>query len=242
MALNVGCETSDFLVKTSVSADNPPERGRKHDRVTHGRSVSNDRTLLASGDSGAGGGGNIVVGWFLVILAIFCYFIPSVVAASRQVPNLGSVVVVNFFLGWTFIGWVVALAMAMRSRPALEESRAKKCPDCAETVLANARVCKHCGYRFAPPADGKAESKPTSQPRGKAPKTREIEPQMNPPTVTKSLRRGDRVQILKTGHKLAGKTGKVLGVLSTGYVAVRVGLSEHAFHPDELKPKPESSN
>jgi hypothetical protein len=29
----------------------------------------------------------------------------------------------------------------------------KQCPDCAETVLAEAHVCKHCGYRFdeAPP-------------------------------------------------------------------------------------------
>jgi hypothetical protein len=25
----------------------------------------------------------------------------------------------------------------------------KKCPDCAETVLADAKVCKNCGYRFA---------------------------------------------------------------------------------------------
>ena len=24
----------------------------------------------------------------------------------------------------------------------------RECPDCAETVLAAARVCKHCGYRF----------------------------------------------------------------------------------------------
>jgi hypothetical protein len=27
-------------------------------------------------------------------------------------PNKGSTIVVNVFLGWTFIGWVVALAMA----------------------------------------------------------------------------------------------------------------------------------
>jgi hypothetical protein len=26
----------------------------------------------------------------------------------------------------------------------------KRCPDCAETVLAAARVCKHCGYEFFP--------------------------------------------------------------------------------------------
>jgi hypothetical protein len=29
----------------------------------------------------------------------------------------------------------------------------KKCPDCAETVRAEAHVCKHCGYRFDPAAD-----------------------------------------------------------------------------------------
>jgi hypothetical protein len=30
------------------------------------------------------------------------------------------------------------------------DSATEKCPDCAETVLADAKVCKHCGYRFAP--------------------------------------------------------------------------------------------
>jgi hypothetical protein len=33
--------------------------------------------------------------------------------------------------------------------PRLDEQPTKKCPDCAETVLEEARVCKHCGYRFA---------------------------------------------------------------------------------------------
>lgn len=28
------------------------------------------------------------------------------------------------------------------------EPQFKKCPDCAETVRADARVCKHCHYRF----------------------------------------------------------------------------------------------
>lgn len=26
--------------------------------------------------------------------------------------------------------------------------RARRCPDCAETVAIEAKVCKHCGYRF----------------------------------------------------------------------------------------------
>jgi hypothetical protein len=30
----------------------------------------------------------------------------------------------------------------------------KVCPDCAETVLHSARVCKHCHFRFDPPLSG----------------------------------------------------------------------------------------
>jgi hypothetical protein len=34
------------------------------------------------------------------------------------------------------------------------EPSTKICPDCAETVLGSARVCKHCRYRFEPPLSG----------------------------------------------------------------------------------------
>lgn len=52
-----------------------------------------------------------------VILNVVLYFAPSIVGYLREVPNEGSVLVVNSFLGWTIVGWVVALAMACRSRP-----------------------------------------------------------------------------------------------------------------------------
>jgi hypothetical protein len=38
-----------------------------------------------------------------------------VIAAVRNAKHLGAVIVVNVFLGWTFIGWVVALAIAVGS-------------------------------------------------------------------------------------------------------------------------------
>jgi hypothetical protein len=56
--------------------------------------------------------------WFWVMFVLGAYFLPTIIAGIRKVPNLGSVLVVNFFLGWTFIAWVVALAMAARSVPA----------------------------------------------------------------------------------------------------------------------------
>jgi T4 superinfection immunity protein len=54
-----------------------------------------------------------------VLFAFGAYCAPTIVAVKRKVPNQGSVAVINILLGWTFIGWVVALAMAVRSVPTL---------------------------------------------------------------------------------------------------------------------------
>ena len=51
------------------------------------------------------------------LIGLVLYFVPTVVAFVRKVPNSVSVFVVNLFLGWSLIGWVVALAMAVRSKP-----------------------------------------------------------------------------------------------------------------------------
>jgi uncharacterized membrane protein len=47
-----------------------------------------------------------------MVLAVL-YFIPTVVAFNRQHHQRNTITVINVFLGWTFIGWVVALAMAV---------------------------------------------------------------------------------------------------------------------------------
>lgn len=53
----------------------------------------------------------------IIVLIVGVYFLPSLVAWGRHVSSVGSVVVINLFLGWTLIGWVAALAMAMRTPP-----------------------------------------------------------------------------------------------------------------------------
>jgi hypothetical protein len=45
------------------------------------------------------------------------YFLPAIVAAARHTHNATGVLLLNLFLGWTMIGWVVALVMALGSTP-----------------------------------------------------------------------------------------------------------------------------
>ena len=52
-----------------------------------------------------------------LIPAFALYFLPSIVAFIRRVPNSVSILIINLFLGWSIIGWIVALAMAARSKP-----------------------------------------------------------------------------------------------------------------------------
>ncbi len=55
-----------------------------------------------------------VVGGILAVLAgLAIYFMPTIVAALGKHPLVAPVIVLNVFLGWTFVGWVVALALAV---------------------------------------------------------------------------------------------------------------------------------
>lgn len=40
---------------------------------------------------------------------LFAYLIPALVAHQRAHKNFSSILVLNLFLGWTFLGWVIAL-------------------------------------------------------------------------------------------------------------------------------------
>lgn len=65
-----------------------------------------------------GGAGPVVLAVILWIFAIGAYWAPTIVAIVRrkEVPNMGSVIVINFF-AVLLIPWIVALAMAVRSAP-----------------------------------------------------------------------------------------------------------------------------
>jgi hypothetical protein len=46
---------------------------------------------------------------------IVLYFLPSIIAAARSKRDLLSIFLLNFFLGWTAIGWVIALVWAVKT-------------------------------------------------------------------------------------------------------------------------------
>jgi hypothetical protein len=43
------------------------------------------------------------------------YFLPTIVACVRERHDRLSVFLLNLFLGWSLIGWVIALVWALRS-------------------------------------------------------------------------------------------------------------------------------
>ncbi len=51
---------------------------------------------------------------FIIITVVLLYLMPAVIASRNDHKNLSSIAVVNVFLGWTFLGWVVALAWAVK--------------------------------------------------------------------------------------------------------------------------------
>jgi hypothetical protein len=66
-------------------------------------------------------GGGLIVGLILLML-VGPYWVPTFVAFSRKHPSRGGVFALNFFLGWTFIGWVIALVWALSDNKAGQAS------------------------------------------------------------------------------------------------------------------------
>ena len=108
-------------------------------------------------------------GAFIAMTAIITvpalYMLPTIEAWLKSHPNLTSIALVNIFLGWTLIGWVVAIVWAFKRSeyqanpgppeayepmfPQAEAKQTKSCPYCAEEVMQAAIKCKHCGSELA---------------------------------------------------------------------------------------------
>ena len=102
--------------------------------------------LFAADATGAGAFIGIV--GFLAIAAM--YFLPTIIATSRKVTNTGSVFVINLLLGWSVIGWVVALAMAVKSKTPqvvmmTSSASLPACAKCGVNLTPGQQFCSNCG-------------------------------------------------------------------------------------------------
>jgi len=59
-------------------------------------------------------GAVMAIAWVLTVLTLG-YLLPWAIAATRGRSNQGAIAVLNIFLGWSFVGWVVSLVMACQA-------------------------------------------------------------------------------------------------------------------------------
>lgn len=92
---------------------------------------------------------------FFIVVAIWSlmsYFIPSIIAAARGHKDTMGITILNIFLGWTLLGWVVALVWSVtgnnkplaNSTPPLNDARLVQCNHCSEMIDRRVKVCYFC--------------------------------------------------------------------------------------------------
>ena len=59
-------------------------------------------------------------GLFALLLLAAIYFLPTIIAAIREHHNAGAIFMLNLLLGWTLLGWIIAIVWActaVKSKP-----------------------------------------------------------------------------------------------------------------------------
>ena len=92
------------------------------------------------------------------------YFLPTIIGAARHKSNLVGIFLVNLFLGWSVIGWVIALVWSLSIErvdqvpyaPRIPPAPAPQpqqpghfCSSCGSPWTPGAQFCVRCGQRLA---------------------------------------------------------------------------------------------
>lgn len=102
----------------------------------------------------------------IVAVVVGIYFLPTWISSGRKHPRADTIFWVNMLLGWLIIGWLVALVWSLSEINAADRSAMapqKQCPECAEMVLKEANICKHCLHDFRLSALKKSSVKLTTE-------------------------------------------------------------------------------
>lgn len=73
--------------------------------------------LQAVDETGRYTGGGLPKGAVIIVALVLLYGLPSMLAWSRKSRRRWKITAVNVLLGWTVIGWVVAMVMTWAYEP-----------------------------------------------------------------------------------------------------------------------------
>jgi Superinfection immunity protein len=71
---------------------------------------------LSTGSSRYENIGELMFAYCLFQLGLYLYLLPTSIAIRRQRPNRMAIFALDFLLGWTLVGWAVALSWALTSK------------------------------------------------------------------------------------------------------------------------------
>ncbi len=54
-----------------------------------------------------------IFGLIIIICLVLIYFLPTILANKRNHKNVPAIFLLNLLLGWTFVGWVIAIIWAV---------------------------------------------------------------------------------------------------------------------------------
>jgi len=94
-------------------------------------------------------------GLFVTLILFVPYFLPTIIAILRKKTNVAAILLINFLLGWTVVGWIVALVWAVSTERVdqiastqavyIQQPSRRFCPKCGKPDQAGAPFCPHCG-------------------------------------------------------------------------------------------------
>jgi hypothetical protein len=61
---------------------------------------------------------DIIIGILALVFIFVAYFLPTIIAQGRGHRQAIPITLINLFLGWTFLGWVVALVWSATAQEA----------------------------------------------------------------------------------------------------------------------------
>ena|SRR5271170_2418301 len=94
-----------------------------------------------------------------LFVMLVLYFLPTIIAISRKKTNVVAIVLINFLLGWTVVGWIIALVWAVSTERVDQIATAQAvyipqpsrrfCQKCGKPDQVGAQFCPHCGQALS---------------------------------------------------------------------------------------------